>query len=982
MRLLFHALIFATSVSTAYSQWAPVQNSELILVGPDKYLRWYGHANRTYFIQISDPNDHLRKWVWAPNIEVGHDQDISYEADGTSDKGFYRLWFSDQPTADPDGDDFDYDGLTNLAEVSTHQTNPLKADTDGDGMPDDWEIDNYLDPNDDGSINPANGANGDPDGDGLTNEFEYWYWGDPHLTDTDGDGLNDYDEVFIYYTYPDSTDTDWDGLSDYAEVITHGTNPWNPDTDEDTLYDGDEVLTHGTNPLETDTDGDWMWDDYEIANTLDPTDAADGLLDADSDTLANQLEFVFMDQGFDPFVANNAAAFPWAGDPDWDGLSTQVEFVTHLTNPRQPDTDGDGMNDGWELAHGFNPKLNNLLAGPANQNPNADPDVDGLTNAEEEQLGTNPNNIDTDGDGVNDGDEDDQGSNPNDPSDSQPPPNGTVPTTFTFGDHSDSHSEKYRVQLTPLEGDTYGLRYRTNRHYGQTQEGTFRLPKGAKYKVELIHIGTNPRYRGTPRPDYDYTLEVDDTANCLVVDDPDGIMGVNWDSDPFYAEGKDATLYVPLFKPKEVSFSNSTITPSLTSDDVSVTYDAPHWQDGNDDGDADDPGERKYPIAYVRDTPPTIAGKIKVKPSGLTAVSGFSAKIKVTGPGNVKIDPPVSATIGTDELELPATPSSGNFVNEIDYLNPMTLSWEVEVNNKGHWCDAGETKNRTYVTLSAPATTMRQETLFDIGCRNADGETVADVAFDGVWNEFSDRIVSRVDPIAGTPTRDQTGMIYWRPNGNGCVTVPQLLVDGDASCGTWADFQTEVMKSIGINAAVVSTVDAPLPVSYSNAVSAYKTYANFTGNVYWHSYNGANGSTIPTNLNAGDRVLAFQSNNGVNEGVFFVKQLNLGNSAIIAIPANNAGFSNSSSEAQGNPNARAWFGNHAIVKYINKYYDPSYGGTSKQSGKDWEDNALQYFGGLFTVVESDGQGGFSALEDLLWNERSDPKGTQETNITP
>ena len=67
------------------------QNSELIQVGGDKFLRWYGHEGRTYFLQVSDPNDHLNKWTWAPIIESGNDEDISYEVDGTADKGFFRL---------------------------------------------------------------------------------------------------------------------------------------------------------------------------------------------------------------------------------------------------------------------------------------------------------------------------------------------------------------------------------------------------------------------------------------------------------------------------------------------------------------------------------------------------------------------------------------------------------------------------------------------------------------------------------------------------------------------------------------------------------------------------------------------------------------------------------------------------------------------------------------------------------------------------
>ena len=103
MRSRFLA-IFAAATAAVSPAWAQEQNSEIIQVAPDMFLRWYGHDGRTYFVQVSDPNDHLRKWTWAPIIETGNDEDISYEVDGTADKGFFRLWFSDQPTADPEGD--------------------------------------------------------------------------------------------------------------------------------------------------------------------------------------------------------------------------------------------------------------------------------------------------------------------------------------------------------------------------------------------------------------------------------------------------------------------------------------------------------------------------------------------------------------------------------------------------------------------------------------------------------------------------------------------------------------------------------------------------------------------------------------------------------------------------------------------------------------------------------------------------------------
>ncbi len=185
-----------------------------------------------------------------------------------------------------------------------------------------------------------------------------------------------------------------------AQEAQLGTDPHNPDTDGDGLTDGAEVNTYGTDPKKADTDG--------------------------------------------------------------DGLTDGAEVNQHHTDPKDADTDNGGVPDGFEVSHGMNP------LDPADDaallDPNADPDGDGLTNAQEDQLGTDKFNADTDNDGLTDGAEVNQyKTDPKDPdTDNDGLTDGAEVNTYktdpkdadTDNDGLKDGSEVLKYKTDPLDADT------------------------------------------------------------------------------------------------------------------------------------------------------------------------------------------------------------------------------------------------------------------------------------------------------------------------------------------------------------------------------------------------------------------------------------------------------------------------------------------------------------------------------------------------
>jgi hypothetical protein len=65
----------------------------------------------------------------------------------------------------------------------------------------------------------------DSDNDQLVNVDEIAFGTDSLDSDTDNDGLDDYQETRIYLTDPLDPDSDGDGVNDYAEALVYGTDP-------------------------------------------------------------------------------------------------------------------------------------------------------------------------------------------------------------------------------------------------------------------------------------------------------------------------------------------------------------------------------------------------------------------------------------------------------------------------------------------------------------------------------------------------------------------------------------------------------------------------------------------------------------------------------------------------------------------------------------------------------------------------------------
>lgn len=214
-------------------------------------------------------------------------------------------------------------GATMAAFISRAEatSNPNKADTNDDGIPDGWA--NYV------GFTAATAFGHDQDGDGLTAVQEFQCRLANLLVE---------DPMKAEGTWPETLKSaahDIGGATWANKLLP--TDPWDPDTDGDTVIDGDEgkyftygptsdtlVEGGGTDPNRVDTDGDGIMDGWEFRYGIAADEQA---IAAATDDETDMLDEALYEE-LSAFAPDPTNAQDRSVDYDRDGLTNYQEYLT------------------------------------------------------------------------------------------------------------------------------------------------------------------------------------------------------------------------------------------------------------------------------------------------------------------------------------------------------------------------------------------------------------------------------------------------------------------------------------------------------------------------------------------------------------------------------------------------------------------------------------------------------------------------------
>jgi hypothetical protein len=377
--------------------------------------------------------------------------------------------------------------------------------------------------------------------------------------------------------------------------------------------------------------------------------------------------------------------------------------------------------------------------------------------------------------------------------------------------------------------------------------------------------------------------------------------------------------------------------------------------------------EEKNPIGYVSGCKGRVESQFFIECT--------NPIVKIRGDGSGDFDLPDLEIINTGGVLTYIGDFAKTFTyKEVKYWESFEIKWYLTRSPEEPEELIGTSSNPLYIThkkaLAVDPAFKPFYTVLHLGCKNAFDNVIEATIVDKVYFEFEDRMVRKIE---GT-----VDMTYWGPGDApepACWYTYGLLRYEDGRCGTWAAFFHDLLSMQGIPS-LVSEVNWGYILSISDASTLLTKRSSFFGDEASTAY------IYPDYDEIGYHAQFLVKNwTGLADNTFYLSEDDETGVTSITIANGNMIYN---SEAiglagQGNINPRSEFNNHAIVKYSDKYFDPSYGSPKSDNANSWETSSLDGFSGKLQFHQT--VGGVVKVYELIWLGHINTSSLQAT-ITP
>jgi hypothetical protein len=418
----------------------------------------------------------------------------------------------------------------------------------------------------------------------------------------------------------------------------------------------------------------------------------------------------------------------------------------------------------------------------------------------------------------------------------------------------------------------------------------------------------------------------------------------------------------------------------MTSDDGKTEFNGQynkHWRDQNGNGviERTQKEDHGWPVAYTRNSRMAVTATFQLEAASYNLVKQAkqNQQLRVRGTewlGDDRVFDVAANQIALDDARrtLTVTQVAANKLlpNTIQFIKNLKLEWRVSLDGGSEWADAGASITPVYVLLSDPKHSDAQKdkrlcyTVVDLGCELGQGldnaAALPDRLMDGTNgtanNGFKSRAIKTVRLDVATempsgPGPDEPGhqyqafpLKYYGSWTTQSTTTADLLKTRDGQCGAWVRFFIDILSAqgaIGWAPGVTPYISLQPTVRREwFLVKSWTILANPTQQP----------ATIPDLVMLTESIAGRGAGDAVAQQITyqyantFVAGDHLANNMAVSSPGRayqwagqpdvtyaNQSNQNGPNNSQNNNNPFAIFNNHAVVKFGDMYYDPSYGNT-------------------------------------------------------